>query len=53
MWSEFIKTGNPGGAWDPVNSDNKMFLNLNKEPKMEARDERYENKMLFWRSIGY
>ena len=53
MWSEFIKTGNPGGVWDPVDSDNKMFLNLNIEPKMEARDERYENKIHFWRSIGY
>ena len=53
MWSDFIKTGNPGGVWNPVDSDNKMFLNLNKEPRMEARDSRYDDKMVFWRSIGY
>ena len=53
LWSDFIKTGNPGGVWNPVDSDNKMFLNLNKEPRMEARDSRYDDKMVFWRSIGY
>ena len=53
MWSEFIKTGNPGDVWDPVDSGNKMFLNLNKDPKMEARNGRYDEIMSFWRSIGY
>ena len=53
MWSEFIKTGNPGGGWDPVSLKNKMFLNLNRDPHMEMRDGRYDDKITFWRSIGY
>jgi len=51
LWSNFIKTGDPGGVWSPVEEDTKMYLNLNMQPRMEARDEYYQERMQFWRSI--
>ena len=52
LWSNFIKTGDPGAPWEPVtDGDNKNYLNLNTDPHMEARDDSYHERMQFWRSI--
>ena len=51
LWSEFIKNGNPGGGWNPVDQDSKQYLNFNLDPKMESRSEHYEARMDFWKSI--
>ena len=51
LWSEFIKNGNPGEGWMPVDQDSKQFLDFNLEPKMESRSEYYEARMDFWKSI--
>ena len=51
LWANFVKTGDPGEEWRPVNSDDKMYLNINLDPQMERRDEYYNQRMEFWRSI--
>ena len=51
MWSDFVKHGSPGGGWTPVEADSKTFLNLNMEPRMETRDQHYNDRIAFWRSI--
>ena len=51
MWANFVKTGNPGGEWSPVEESNKMYLNLNTNPQMEHRDESFNERMEFWRSL--
>ena len=51
LWSNFIKTGDPGPAWSPVTSDDKRFLNLGLEKHMQERDDYYLQRMEFWRSL--
>jgi len=51
LWSNFIKTGDPGPAWSPVTSDDKRFLNLGLEKQMQERDDYYLQRMEFWRSL--
>ena len=51
LWANFVRTGNPGEEWNPVEENKKMFLNLSLEPHMEIRDDYYNQRMEFWRSI--
>ncbi|KAK7873002.1 hypothetical protein R5R35_000302 [Gryllus longicercus] len=57
MWTNFAKTGNPTSKldedvniqWIPYTSDNRVYLNIDKELKMEK--DLFKERLNFWENI--
>ena len=48
LWSSFVRTGQPGGGWSPVEEDSRRLLSLGPAPSMVERGEDYNMRMEAW-----
>ena len=49
--SSFVRMGQPGGGWRPVEEESRRLLSLAPAPSMVDRGEDYNSRMEAWRAM--